>query len=655
MRCSWDVRNETELIMDTNIGTPKKSKTSPEKKLEAEFIVQIHHASIAQMLPWTIGRFLTRCLLPKTVRSTRSYNLIAMQPSTGTTVDRIANGEREQNNRKRQSQGGRGPKRQRTRKEKPVQEGSSQEVLIADVRALFETQSLSDSAPDTSSGAATQQAIPAVFESANPTNGVAPVTNGNEVLKKSLPEPFSVIDVKVVEISSTGDGLALHPSSKQIYVVPFTAPGDTVKVKVIKHFEDEHYSLADFLAVVEPSPLRDDSRINCKYFSKCSGCQFQMLDYNTQLKHKKTIVEKAYRNFSQLPPELIPFIGDTIGSPLQYEYRTKLTPHFDGPPGYVSKADKRNGARKYFKEVPNIGFMQKGLRTTLDIEDCPIGTAAVRMGMKRERSRVAEEISKYQKGATILLRESTMRIPSEDLGTAEIPQNSITVSTPTYTDYKTCITDNNATSTEYIDDFVFTNNAGSFFQNNNSILPTFTQYIRDHILPTRTDSTKYPEIKYLIDAYCGSGLFTITLSSLFTSSVGIDVSKESIVSAHANATLNKLSSSQCKFIDADAPELFKSVTYSGDETVVVIDPPRKGCDENFLSQLLKFAPRRVVYVSCNVHTQARDVGVLVRGLEKGGARYELESLRGFDFFPQTGHVEGVAVLNRVEAKAFEEI
>ncbi len=88
---------------------------------------------------------------------------------------------------------------------------------------------------------------------------------------------------------------------------------------------------------------------------------------------------------------------------------------------------------------------------------------------------------------------------------------------------------------------------------------------------------------------------------------------------------------------------------------MVIDPPRKGCDESFLTQLLKFGPKRVVYVSCNVHTQARDVGLLVRGMERAGkTRYEIESLRGFDFFPQTGHVEGVAVLNRVE-EAVEEV
>ena len=84
---------------------------------------------------------------------------------------------------------------------------------------------------------------------------------------------------------------------------------------------------------------------------------------------------------------------------------------------------------------------------------------------------------------------------------------------------------------------------------------------------------------------------------------------------------------------------------------MVIDPPRKGCDESFLKQLLNFGPRRVVYVSCNVHTQARDVGVLVRGMDGPGTRYEIESLRGFDFFPQTSHVEGVAVLSRFEDSA----
>ncbi len=252
-----------------------------------------------------------------------------------------------QNGRKRQFQGGRGPKRQRTRKEKPIQEGSRDDVLLADVRALFAAQKLSETmvAP-----------VPADEPPPEPVKGYANETSesigvgitsqaersSDDIEKRpsGLPEPFTEIEVNVVEISSTGDGLALHPNSKQIYVVPFTSPGDVVKAKVIRHYEDDHYSHADFVSIIQPGPLRDDSRVKCKYFTVCSGCQFQMLDYQTQLNHKKTIVEKAYKNFSDLLPELVPKVEDTIGSPLQYGYRTKLTPHFDTPPGYVSKKDK---------------------------------------------------------------------------------------------------------------------------------------------------------------------------------------------------------------------------------------------------------------------------------------------------------------------------
>lgn len=516
---------------------------------------------------------------------------------------------------------------------------------MADIQAMLRAQKLEDDTAAPEEGAAETEAK----------------TDSEE-----LPEPGSEIEVEVHTLSSTGDGLARQPGRKQIYVVPFAVPGDILKIKAYRHIPAQHHSVGDFLSVIKPSPLRDDSRVSCKYFGTCSGCQFQMLSYADQLAHKRTVVERAYTNFSHLKPELVPVIGETMGSPLQYGYRTKLTPHFDGPPGSQGGRRGKGGRQKVFWDrMPETGFMQKASRRTLDIEDCPIGTEAVRKGMARERKRLGEEFGKYERGATILLREDTKRIPKGEVIPEPLPEDAAKAETDKFTDVKTCITDNNATSTEYIDDFVFTNPAGAFFQNNNSILPSFTDYIRQHILPPASPDQK--PIKYLIDAYSGSGLFTITLSSLFSGgSIGIDIAEKSIAFARTNATLNGLPESQCKFIAADAPELFKSVGgYDPDETVVVLDPPRKGCDASFLRQLLGFAPRRVVYVSCNVHTQARDVGVLVRGEvegmeggerdkkegeEKKGkpkTRYEIESIRGFDFFPQTGHVEGVAVLNRV--------
>lgn len=538
-----------------------------------------------------------------------------------------------------QGQNGRGPKRphngngnnkiwkqKKTKREKNITEGSSEEVLRYDIEALLASKGFNK---ETGEG-----------------NGV---TAENE----SLPQEGTETEVEVFELSSTGDGLAMRSGSNQVYVVPFTVPGDIAKVKVYRHIRRDHQTVADFVSIVKPSLLRDDARIQCKYFSSCGGCQFQMLDYSEQLNLKKRIVDKAYRNFSNLPAEHVPSIQDTIGSPLQYGYRTKLTPHFDGPPGF--RPSKRKSVKVSFESCPDIGFMKKGMRKVLDIEDCPIGTSAVRLGMARERKRMQGEFQNYHRGATILLRENTHRYPKDAQGEEEqppaeeqLPPYTARTETDSFVDIKSCETDSKATTTEYIDNYTFTNPAGSFFQNNNSILPKFTDYVRQRILPPPSNSP----IKYLIDAYSGSGLFTITLSSVFQHSTGIDIAADSIASARKNASLNGLGEDRCKFIAADAGQLFQSVTYPADETVVVLDPPRKGCDADFLGQLRKFGPKRILYVSCNVHTQARDVGVLVRG-EGEGAKYDIESLVGFDFFPQTGHVEGVAILNRCESTVVE--
>ncbi|TGJ88561.1 hypothetical protein E0Z10_g245 [Xylaria hypoxylon] len=537
----------------------------------------------------------------------------------------------------RSQQGKKRQQKKMRKRERDMKNGSTEEVLSFDLRHLRDSLTATEA------------------EAEGDESEVA-----TTVAEEYLPVTGSEILLKVVELSSTGDALAVQEgsSSKQIYVLSFAVPGDIVKAKVYRHLREEGYTIADFISVVSSAPTRDDARVQCGYFAKCSGCQLQMLDYNDQLAHKKRIVEKAFRNFSNLPPDLIPAIADTVGSPLQYGYRTKLTPHFDGPPG-----PRKNNTATFAKR-PDIGFMLKGKRTTLDIEDCPIATDVVRAGMKSERERMDREFVKYRKGATILLRESTKRIPKHGSTTdVEIDESApvVKVETDAHVDWKSCVTDSNATSTEYVGDYVFHNPAGSFFQNNNSILPVFTDYIRQHIIPPTPSSGQAKDIpvKYLIDAYSGSGLFTITLSSLFQGSTGIDIAESSIVFARTNAKANNLPTSQANFIAADAGELFKSVHYPADETVVVLDPPRKGCDADFLAQLLRFGPKRVVYVSCNVHTQARDVGVLVRGDagDKGegandkGTRYVIESLRGFDFFPQTGHVEGVAVLNRVDNDA----
>jgi len=516
-------------------------------------------------------------------------------------------------------------KKSKKQKISTVSDGSNEEVLLADVKRLLRNTE----------------------------------SHGQDVT--TPPQQWTEVELEITELSSTGDGLAQKDG--QIYVVPFAAPGDTVSAKVIKHIASDSYVLTDLVSVKVPSQHRTETPA-CAYFAQCSGCQFQHLPYAYQLAHKKMIVEKAYANFSNLPASEIPPVGDTIGSPLQYAYRTKLTPHFDAPPS--ARSDKRKGLEVKWDTVPPIGFMKKGTRKTIDIEECPIGTEAVQLGLKRERARVHKDIETYQRGATLLLRESTERVQKDRSKTEEESEGKSKSEDDTgiiedrgnYQYRKTCITDFKAISTEYVDDYRFDNPAGSFFQNNNSILSKVTEYIRTHILAEPSNdaagSKPYPEIKNMIDAYCGSGFFTVTLSKIFSNSIGIDISPQSIDSASHNAKLNNLPADSTRFIAADANDLFSSIDSSKlkpSETAVVIDPPRKGCDQGFIKQLIAYGPARICYVSCNVHTQARDVGWLVGGIEDNeglpmSGMYEIESLRGFDFFPQTSHVEGVAMLRK---------
>lgn len=125
--------------------------------------------------------------------------------------------------------------------------------------------------------------------------------------------------------------------------------------------------------------------------------------------------------------------------------------------------------------------------------------------------------------------------------------------------------------------------------------------------------------------------------------IGVDVSDDGVKHAIKNAQANNISNAS--FVVGNAEEIFKDIKFPGAQTSIIIDPPRKGSDKAFLNQLLDFAPKRIIYISCNVHTQARDIGYLLQ--HEKGVGYKIDSVRGFDFFPQTHHVESCAVLTRV--------
>lgn len=218
----------------------------------------------------------------------------------------------------------------------------------------------------------------------------------------------------------------------------------------------------------------------------------------------------------------------------------------------------------------NIGFLRAGSRSEIcDIKQCPIAMQEINDTLPALRKAVQQAAAQYKRGATLLMRVSD----------------------------GTVITNNNAVCTEQVGELTFHFLAGDFFQNNPFILPAFTGYVAKQACASGA--------RYLVDAYCGSGLFALTLASHFEKVLGVEVSETSADWARANARSNGIT--HATFLAASAEAIFSEVDFPSSETAVVIDPPRKGCDIAFLNQLFAFSPKRVVYVSCNPATQIRDL------------------------------------------------
>ncbi|SNX87211.1 related to TRM2 - tRNA(m5U54)methyltransferase [Melanopsichium pennsylvanicum] len=446
------------------------------------------------------------------------------------------------------------------------------------------------------------------------------------------------LTLTISRLDAHGDGLAISPSGDWVIAVPHTLPGEKVTVEVTSN--ERLYSKARLVEILEKSTQRQDELVKCKYFGDCGGCQYQMIPYEQQLDIKRGVVQRAFSRFSGLDESLVPEVLSTIPSPNQYNYRTKLTPHFELP--YELRRGRRSGilnkAGTKSAEKPNydvaIGFDCIGTKRVMDIEECPIATKTINKALPEAKQKVVDSIESFKNGATILLRDSLKTYESwaEDRAvTQKVPNGEVELETEVVTDHK-------ATVKERVLTTKFESPAGTFFQNNRSILPSLLDYVRDAITLTIQDGDRY-----LVDAYCGSGLFSLCLASLFREVSGVEISSESIKYATKNAELNGITNA--KFLAGNAEDIFAKIQYPADQTTVIIDPPRRGCDEEFIRQLVKLAPKHIVYVSCNVHTQARDVGQLI----ERDARYKIRSVRGADLFPQTHHVEGVAVLEKVDA------
>ena len=394
------------------------------------------------------------------------------------------------------------------------------------------------------------------------------------------PDPFDYHHELEVEIESlTNQALGVGRVDDWVVFVPHCLPGERVKCRIFRN--EKNCSHADLVEVLRESPDRVDP--GCPLFGTCGGCQYQNLRYEKQLEIKTQQVGELLEHMAGLKVPVQP----AVASPKIWGYRSKITPHFEKP---------KDG------KVGPIGFQKIGRgRQLVDVPQCPIAMDEINEALPALRNEVKASARYAKKGATLLLRASEEGV----------------------------ITDNRMIATERVGELRFDFLAGEFFQNNPFILPAFTDYVKKQASV---------DCDFLVDAYCGSGLFAVCLADAFESVAGVEVNEACADWARRNAETNKLEN--VTFLGASAEEIFKDISFPSGRSAVIIDPPRKGSSLEFLSQLIAFGPRRVVYVSCNPATQARDL----KPLTEGG--YKVVEVQPFDLFPHTKHLECVVVLER---------
>ncbi len=394
-------------------------------------------------------------------------------------------------------------------------------------------------------------------------------------------EPFAYHQELTLDIETlTNLGHGLGRLDGWVVMVPFALPGERVVVRI--HRNHKNYSEADLVRVIESSEHRVVPV--CSIFGICGGCQYQNLRYAEQLDWKRRQLAELLKHMARIE---FP-VEEVIASPRELGYRSKITPHFDVP---------RDG------QVGEIGFLQAGSRHRLvDVGRCEIAMPEINERLVALRSEIHAQAAQYKKGVTVLLRAAKGKV----------------------------LTDHNEIAIEEVDGIRFEFQAGDFFQNNPFILPAFVRHVASEATASGAS--------FLIDAYCGSGLFALTSAKHFQEVVGIEISASATAKATNNAAINGIKN--CRFISGSAEHIFNGIELPPDRTAVILDPPRAGCGEDFLRQLFVFSPASVVYVSCNPATQMRD---LVKFIEAG---YALRKVQPFDLFPQTRHLECVMTLTK---------
>jgi 23S rRNA (uracil1939-C5)-methyltransferase len=442
------------------------------------------------------------------------------------------------------------------------------------------------------------------------------------------------VEVTITDLNDTGEGVGRLEG--RVIFVPDTVTGDRVLVRLVR--VKSNYANGKVHQLLEPSPHR--IRPNCIVADKCGGCQWQHIDYHYQLEAKQNLVIQALEHIGGFTS---PSVAPILTTETSLAYRNKAT--------YPLKRSATGQVQ--------AGYYHQGSHQLINLNQCPVQDARLNpllAEIKQDIEQLGWSVYNEERHQG-RLRHLSLRIGRR---TGEMLLTLVT------TDWRLqnldaqaqkwlsrypklvgiCVNRNpNRTNVIFGDEtrciagqpYLREEFAGlqlqlkaeTFFQVNTEVAEALLNAIVEQL------TLKGDEI--LLDAYCGIGTFTLPLAQRVRQAMGLEVHPASVEQAQLNAQLNGISN--VTFKTGAVETLLPQLEIKPD--VVLLDPPRKGCDRAVIEALLMSAPKHIVYISCKPATLARDLKLLCHT-----GRYQLVHVQPADLFPQTPHVECAAFLVR---------
>ncbi|HLO70131.1 MAG TPA: 23S rRNA (uracil(1939)-C(5))-methyltransferase RlmD [Flavipsychrobacter sp.] len=460
-------------------------------------------------------------------------------------------------------------------------------------------------------------------------------------------------EIKGIQISSyaaEGKSIATLEDGKVLFVEN-AIPGDVVDVRVTKN--KKSWAEGKVTKLITPSPTRIEPF--CEHFGVCGGCKWQMVPYEQQIAYKQQQVQDQLTRIGHIElPEMQPISG----SPKQQYYRNKLEFTFSML-RYRTHDEITAAGDTVIPQEPALGFHAPGLfDKVVEINQCYLQTEPTNklLQVLRDYSKLhnlpyynyrehtgwlRNVVLRVARTGEILVNlviqheDKHKRIALLDHLLKEIPE----ITTLHYTingkvndsihDLEVHTYHGKGYIEETLEEFKFKISPKSFFQTNTYQAENLYSFTRDFAGLTGNET--------LYDLYCGTGSIGIFCSKGAKKVIGIEVVADAIEDAKLNAAANGLD--HCLFYAGDVADICTDEFFEnhGRPDVIITDPPRAGMHEKLIQQLLRIKAPKVVYVSCNPATQARDLQLL-------DAAYKVTRLQPVDMFPHTHHIENVALL-----------